>query len=59
MRFHFFRKKAQKTQEEIAAECGVDRSTVAKWETGKSIPRPEILKKLAQIFQCSIDELLD
>ena len=46
-------------QEDLALYCGVDRSTVAKWETGKSTPRPAVLKKLAELFDCTIDELLD
>lgn len=45
------------TQAELAKELGIDRSTVAKWETGKANPRVELLPKLAEILNCSIDEL--
>lgn len=45
------------TQEELAAIIRVDRSTIAKWETGKAFPRAELLPKLAQIFGCRIDDL--
>lgn len=45
------------TQKEIAERIGVDRTSVAKWETGKSYPRGETLVKLASVMGCSIDEL--
>lgn len=46
------------TQEELAKKLSVDRSTVAKWETEKSLPRAGVLIKLAKIFGCTVDELL-
>lgn len=46
------------SQDQIAELVGVDRSTVAKWETGKAYPRVEILIKLSEIFGCTTDELL-
>lgn len=46
------------TQEDLAVYLSVDRSTIAKWETGMSAPRAGTLKKLAAYFGCSIDELL-
>ena len=45
-------------QEKLAIEIGVDRTTVTKWETGRTNPRAELLPKLAKILNCSIDELL-
>ncbi len=53
------REAVKLTQEEVAKQLGVGQSAVSMWETGKSVPRPAILKKLAQLFKCSIDELLD
>lgn len=46
------------TQEELAKKLAIDRSTIAKWETGKSLPRSNILIKLAQILGCTVDDLL-
>ena len=46
------------TQDQVALACGVDRTTVTKWETGKSTPSVENLKKLSVIFGCTIDELV-
>ena len=52
------RVKRKVTQEDLALFLSVDRSTVAKWETGMSVPRAGTLKKLATYFGCTIDELL-
>lgn len=52
------RKKCKFSQTEIANELNVDRSTVAKWETGKALPRAEMLIKLANVLECTVDELL-
>ena len=56
--FHKCRKKAGYTQEQVANLLGVDRSTVAKWETGIALPRADTLIKLATLFDCTVDELL-
>ena len=47
------------TQQQLANKVGVDRTTVSKWELGKAIPRPPVLKRMAKIFNCTIDELLN
>ena len=46
------------TQEQLASILNIDRSTIAKWETGQSLPRAELLPKLAAALGCTIDELL-
>ena len=52
------REKKDMSQQAVALEIGVEGSTVAKWESGKSRPRAELLPKLAKLFGCSIEELL-
>ena len=52
------RLRAKITQNELSLKLSIQRSTVAKWETGKSLPRAELLPKIAQILNCSVDELL-
>lgn len=52
------RKAAGITQNELADTLRIDRSTVAKWETGKAYPRAALLPKIAQVLGCTIDELL-
>ena len=47
------------TQLDVAAYCGVKRSTVSKWESGAAFPRIDKLKKLAALFGCSVSELLE
>lgn len=45
------------TQEELGKMLGVNRSTVAMWETGEAMPRADKLPELAKILGCSIDDL--
>ena len=52
------RDAAKLTQEGLAEKLGVDRSTVAKWETGDALPRTATLPKIASVLGCSIDALL-
>ncbi len=54
----YCRIRAKLTQEEVADKIGVDRSTVAKWETGTASPRADKLPLLARILNCTVDELL-
>lgn len=46
------------TQEDLAAKLGVERSAIAKWETGRSHPRAEMLLRLSSVLGCTVDELL-
>lgn len=52
------RSKAGLTQQDIADKLKVDRSSVAKWESGEAMPRVDKLKQLSEILGCTIDELL-
>lgn len=52
------RKQAGLTQEALAKEMGIKRETVAQWERGENKPRVDTLIKLADFFQCSVDNLL-
>lgn len=51
------RLEAGHTQEYVAKELAVDRSTIAKWEAGESMPRADKLPRLAKLFGCTIDDL--
>ena len=53
------RKKAGYSQMELAKQIGVTQSNVAKWEAGNYFPRPVLLPVLADLLQCSIDELFE
>lgn len=47
------------TQQAMAAELNVDRSTVAKWELAGTYPRPKFLPMIARLLGCTIDALYD
>ena len=51
------REKANLLQEDVAAALKIDRSTVAKWESGASSPRADKLPALARLYGCTIDAL--
>lgn len=51
------RENANLTQQQLSENLNVDRSTIAKWETGEAMPRADKLPELAKIFGCSIDDL--
>ena len=46
------------TQEQLAEQVGVSRQSVAKWESDKSYPEMDKLIYLCQIFDCSLDDLV-
>ena len=51
------RKRAGKTQEDVAKACGVSINAVSLWEIGKTMPRAATLFKLADFLKCTVDEL--
>lgn len=46
------------TQEQLAVLLGVSRQAVTKWESEKSYPEMDKLLKLCQIFNCTLDDLV-
>ena len=52
------RKAASLSQEVLAEKLGVSRQTVAKWETGESIPDVLRCDEMASLFEISLDDLL-
>ena len=52
------RKMAQMTQEDVAEKIGVTRQAIAKWESGESMPDLATGKKLAEVFDVTLDELV-
>ena len=53
------RKQANLTQSELAEKLHVSRQAITKWEKGDGLPDLDNIKKLALIFNTSIDQLLD
>lgn len=52
------RKKAGLTQEAVAEKLGVSRQTISKWETDETLPDIRQSKKLADLYQVTLDELV-
>lgn len=53
------RKKAGLSQESVAEKLGVSRQTISKWETDETIPDIYQTKKLAKLYNLTLDELID
>ena len=53
------RKSAKLTQEQVAERLNVSRQTVAKWETGESLPDIDNCIALAQLYRVSLDDLVN
>ncbi len=53
------RKQKGLSQEELAEKVGVARQTISKWELGETSPDLKQSKELSQIFNVSLDELVD
>lgn len=45
------------TQEQLAQNLAVDRTTIVRWETGESIPDKKLVA-MRDVFGCDIDWLL-
>ena len=53
----YLRKLNNMTQEELAEKINVSRQSIAKWESGDSVPDLEKCKLLSEIFGVSLDDL--
>ena len=56
--FADFRKAAGLSQKELADMLHVSQQSISQWENNTREPCIDMLKKLAQIFNCTIDELV-
>lgn len=53
------RKLNRLSQEELAGKIGISRQTLSKYETGEALPDIIKCKELADIFNVSLDELVN
>ncbi len=53
------RKKVGLSQEEVSEKLEVSRQTISKWKTNETVPDIYQAKKLAKIYNLSLDELID
>lgn len=58
MSFKDARLKAGKTVQDVVDSLEVTDAAVYLWETGKTVPKTKHLKKLAKLYNTSIDDLL-
>ena len=52
------RKRQGLTQEQLAESLYVSRTAISKWESGRGYPSIDSLKRVAEFFSVTIDELL-
>jgi len=57
----WIRKRARKTQRQIAVELGTTESVVSKWERGVVIPHPALvdIPQYCKAYDCSVEELIE
>lgn len=53
------RKSKGFTQEELAAKCDVQRTTVTMIETGENLPSVQLAKKLAEVLEIDWTEFFN
>jgi len=53
------RNKKGVTDYRVSLDTGITKSTFTDWKTGRSKPKVEKLKILADYFGCTVDELLE
>lgn len=58
MKIIHFRKIKGMTQLQLAKLLNVDQSTVSKWEKQETNPKITTLKKIAEILNCTVDDLI-
>ena len=58
-RIKLYRENRKMTQNDLADTLGVSAGTISKYESGSLEPSIESIKRLAELFEISIDELLN
>lgn len=53
------RKKCGFSQEAVAEKLGVSRQTISKWETDETVPDIYQSKKMARLYNISLDDLIE
>lgn len=58
MSFRKMRRMADLTQEQVAEKLGITTMSVYLWEKGQTLPRASLLPTIAELYGCTVDELL-
>lgn len=56
--FKLYRQKANLTQKEAAGKIGIKDYQLGNYETNRSQPSLEVLKKMSRVYSVSIDKML-
>mgnify|MGYP004663525577 CR=1 FL=1 len=59
MKLKSLRKKSKLTQKDVEEKLGLKPSTVSKWEHCKIKPKLFHLKRLAVLYKCNLEALLE
>lgn len=57
-RIQEFRTENNYSQDELAQKIGVTRQAISKWERGEGLPDIYNIKKLAEVFEITVDKLI-
>ena len=57
-RYEKIRTAAGRSDTEIAAAAGIPRATISDWKLGKSTPKVDKMKAIADVLGVTIDELI-
>lgn len=55
----FLRKSHNYTQDDLAKRLGICRQAVSKWETGTAVPDLEVLLKISELYNVTINDILE
>lgn len=58
-KFKTLRESLDLRQDDIARYLGIKFQSVQGWESGKTVPRPQKIHKLADLFRCKVSDLCD
>ncbi len=58
MSFLSARKKAGISQAAAGEKLGISAASICQWETGKTVPDSKRLLDIAELYGCTVDELL-
>ena len=53
-----YRKKAKLTQQELAEKINYSDKSISKWERGEGVPDIYILKKIADLYEITVNDLI-
>lgn len=59
MKLLTFRTQRKWSQEYVARQMEVSRATIVNWESGKSVPTADKAVKLAELFNTTVEKLME